>query len=90
MYHSANRPWTSPTTRMNICNIFISGVNINDELHVATARDLRICNGQIRELVVGRLNHEIAGKLVDSINILRESYIGELIAKTSSILIYSH
>jgi len=47
-------------------------VNISDALHVSTAR----CNGQIRELVIGRLNQEIAGKLVESVNILRESYIG--------------
>lgn len=48
------------------------------DLKVGSARDLRICYGQIREFIVGRLNQLIAGKLVESINVLRESYIGTL------------
>lgn len=50
---------------------------MNEDMKVNTPRDLRICNGQIREYIVGKLNHLIAGKLVNSINILRESYIGQ-------------
>lgn len=57
----------------HFCN---TGVTLNEDLQVTSRRDLRICNGQIRELVIGRLNQEIAGKLVESINVLRESYIG--------------
>lgn len=66
-----------PFFTLPLGNITLLGVTLTEENHVTTSRDLRICNGQIRELVIGKLNHEIAGKLVQSVNVLRESYVGK-------------
>ncbi|XP_050411841.1 dual serine/threonine and tyrosine protein kinase [Patella vulgata] len=54
------------------------GVDIDDDGKIQTAKGLKICTGQIQELVLGRLNHNIAGKLISSVNLLRDSYTGTL------------
>lgn len=41
-----------------------------------THKGLKICTYQLQELVLGALNQSIAGKLVKSVNILRDSYTG--------------
>lgn len=41
-------------------------------------KGLKICTYQIQELILGALNQSIAGKLVKSVNILRDSYTGTL------------
>ncbi|XP_013395186.1 dual serine/threonine and tyrosine protein kinase-like, partial [Lingula anatina] len=50
------------------------GVDISDSAEIRTARDLKICTGQVEELLLGALNNAIAGKLVESVDILRDSY----------------
>ncbi|XP_013412982.1 dual serine/threonine and tyrosine protein kinase [Lingula anatina] len=54
------------------------GVDISDSAEIRTARDLKICTGQVEELLLGALNNAIAGKLVESVDILRDSYTGTL------------
>ena len=39
-------------------------------------RDLKVCTGQIQELILGSLNTAIAGKLLGSVDILKDSYTG--------------
>ena len=53
------------------------GVEIPESGEITTSRELKICTGQIQELVLGSLNTAIAGKLLGSVDILRDSYTGE-------------
>ena len=62
-----------------IVNIFsIIGVELTDQLTVKHARDLKKCTNVIQEFVLIRLNETIANKLLDSINILHDNYVGTL------------
>ncbi|XP_064632295.1 dual serine/threonine and tyrosine protein kinase-like isoform X2 [Lineus longissimus] len=54
------------------------GVEIPEDCIVTSANDLKICTGQIKELILGRLNSAIAGKLTGSVDVLRDSYTGTL------------
>jgi receptor-interacting serine/threonine-protein kinase 5 len=45
---------------------------------VKYARDYKKCTNQIQELVLNKLNNAIAQKLTESIEILKENYIGTL------------
>ncbi|CAH1783636.1 unnamed protein product, partial [Owenia fusiformis] len=54
------------------------GVKMTESCEVKTSRDLKICTGQIQELILNSLNCAIAAKLVESIDILRDSYTGTL------------
>lgn len=42
------------------------------------ARDLKKCTSAIQEFVLERLNQTIAAKLIDSINVLHDNYVGTL------------
>ncbi|VDI61963.1 receptor-interacting serine/threonine-protein kinase 5 [Mytilus galloprovincialis] len=50
------------------------GVEFNEDGAIMTHKGLKICTYQLQELVLGALNQSIAGKLVKSVNILRDSY----------------
>lgn len=54
------------------------GVELTDQLTVKNARDLKKCTSAIQEFVLTRLNETIANKLLDSINILHDNYVGTL------------
>lgn len=54
------------------------GVEFNEDGAIMTHKGLKICTYQLQELVLGALNQSIAGKLVKSVNILRDSYTGTL------------
>ncbi|XP_059150774.1 dual serine/threonine and tyrosine protein kinase-like [Physella acuta] len=54
------------------------GIDLDENRGVSTAKELQACTEQIREMVLSRLNHAIAGKLVSSVDILRDSYTGTL------------
>ncbi|CAF4365478.1 unnamed protein product, partial [Didymodactylos carnosus] len=56
----------------------IPGIELSDDLTVKHSRDLKKCTNVIQEFVLIQLNQTIANKLVDSIEVLRESYIGTL------------
>ncbi|KAK7078735.1 hypothetical protein SK128_020487 [Halocaridina rubra] len=45
---------------------------------VVCPREVRICSGEIQELVVGSLNAEVGRQLVDRVDVMRESYLGTL------------
>ncbi|ROT61111.1 hypothetical protein C7M84_021148 [Penaeus vannamei] len=45
---------------------------------VVCAREVRICTGEIQELVIGSLNAEVGRQLVDRVDVMRESYLGTL------------
>ncbi len=53
-----------------------AGVDIAGSGEITSQRDLKICTGQIQELVLGGLNAAIAGKLLGSVDILKDSYTG--------------
>lgn len=59
--------------------MFCSGIELDRNGGVRSARDLQACTEQIREMVLSRLNHAVAGKLVSSVDILRDSYTGWLV-----------
>ncbi|KAK3104050.1 hypothetical protein FSP39_024020 [Pinctada imbricata] len=59
-------------------SISVTCVEFNEDGEILTTKGLKICTYQIQELVLGALNTAIAGKLVDSIDILRDSYTGTL------------
>ncbi|CAF1245982.1 unnamed protein product, partial [Didymodactylos carnosus] len=56
----------------------IAGIELSDDLTVRHSRDLKKCTSVIQEFVLIQLNQTIANKLIDSIEVLRESYIGTL------------
>ena len=51
---------------------------MTDQLTVKTPRDLKKCTSVIQEFVLVRLNEAIANKLLHSISVLHEDYIGTL------------
>ena len=54
----------------------ILGVDFTEKGEILTHKGLKICTGQIQELVLGGLNQAVAGKLVNSVDIMRDSYTG--------------
>lgn len=54
------------------------GVELTDQLTVKNARDLKKCTLIIQEFVLTKLNETIANKLLDSINVLHDNYVGTL------------
>lgn len=69
------------------CALFYIGVDFNEEGEILTQKGLKICTYQIQELVLGALNQAVANKLLESIDILRESYTG---TSTFCELIHGH
>lgn len=59
-----------------LLGLSISGVDIPESGEITSSKDLKTCTFQIQELVLGSLNTAIAGKLLGSVNILRDSYTG--------------
>jgi hypothetical protein len=57
--------------------IYNVGVELSEDGAILTPKGLKICTYQIQELVLGALNQTIAGKLVKSVNVLRDSYTGK-------------
>lgn len=55
---------------------FSPGVEIPESGEITSSKDLKICSAEIQELVLGSLNQAIAGKLLGSVDILRDSYTG--------------
>lgn len=53
-------------------------ITIPESGEITSAKDLKICTEQIQDLVLSYLNKSISGKLVGSVDILRESYTGVL------------
>lgn len=50
----------------------------NQFLTVKYARDYKKCTSQIQELVISKLNNAIAQKITESVEILKENYLGTL------------
>ncbi|CAF3948118.1 unnamed protein product, partial [Rotaria sp. Silwood2] len=60
------------------CSLEIPGIELTDQLTVKHARDLKKCTSVIQEQILVRLNETIANKLLDSINVLHDNYVGTL------------
>jgi dual serine/threonine and tyrosine protein kinase len=60
------------------CSLDIHGIELTDQLTVKNARDLKKCTGAIQDFVFERLNETIATKLLDSIHVLHDNYVGTL------------
>ncbi|CAF4955212.1 unnamed protein product, partial [Rotaria magnacalcarata] len=60
------------------CSLEIPGIELTDQLTVKHARDLKKCTSVIQEQILVRLNEIIANKLLDSINVLHDNYVGTL------------
>ncbi|XP_060084377.1 dual serine/threonine and tyrosine protein kinase-like [Ylistrum balloti] len=54
------------------------GVDFDEQGVILTTKGLKICTYQIQELVLGALNQAIAGNLVRSVDVLRDTYTGTL------------
>ena len=55
-----------------------AGLQLSENGNVQSVSDLRKCTELIRDRVLARLNTAIAGKLVESVNVLRETYTATL------------
>ncbi|CAF3663260.1 unnamed protein product [Rotaria sp. Silwood1] len=60
------------------CSLEISGIELTDQLTVKTARDLKKCTSIVQEFVLVRLNKAIGEKLLSSVSILHQDYVGTL------------
>ena len=68
-----------------------AGVDIAESGCPSCASDLKICTAEIQELILGSLNRAIAGKLLGSVDVLRDSYTGEtMVLFVSSSFGFSH
>ncbi len=67
----------------------LAGVNIPESGEIMSPRDLKTCTGQIQELILSALNSAIAGKLIGSVDILKDSYTGEVCQGSSAICLHS-
>ena len=56
----------------------IQGVDFQQNLELVDIEDLERCVQQVQELVLSRLNQAVAGKLISSVEYLKESYVGTL------------
>lgn len=56
----------------------IQGVVFKQNNELADVEDLEKCIQQVQELVLSRLNQSVAGKLISSVEYLKESYVGTL------------
>ena len=56
----------------------IVGVDFKDTGELVDIEDLERCISQVQELVLSRLNQAVAGKLISSVDYLKESYVGTL------------
>ncbi|ESO10783.1 hypothetical protein HELRODRAFT_72374, partial [Helobdella robusta] len=56
----------------------IVGIELSEDGLVGSSKDLKFCSEQIEDFVLLNLNGMIAGELVNSVDVLRESYIGIL------------
>ena len=61
-------------------------VKLSENGSVQSVTDLRKCTELIRDRVLARLNTAIAGKLVESVNVLRETYTSTLTRWSYSLL----
>ena len=51
-------------------------MDIPESGEIMSPRDLKICTGQIQDLILSALNAAIAGKLLGSVDVLKDSYTG--------------
>ena len=58
-------------------NTTLCMAGIDTERGKLSSREVQDCTERIQEMVLSRLNSSVAGKLVSSVNILRDSYTGE-------------
>lgn len=59
-------------------NFDFAAYDINTGGGKLSAREVKECTEKIQEMVLSKLNSSVAGKLVSSVNILRDSYTGTL------------
>ena len=71
---TANKQTNKP---IHVCPV---GVRMTDpqEGQILSPRDLKSCTAQIQDLVLSTLNAAVAGKLLGSVNVLKDSYTGVL------------
>ena len=56
----------------------LQGVVFKQNYELTDVEDLEKCIQQVQELVLSRLNQSVAGKLISSVEYLKESYVGTL------------
>ncbi|XP_054716105.1 dual serine/threonine and tyrosine protein kinase-like isoform X2 [Uloborus diversus] len=61
------------------------GVQLPEEGESPSARELQICTNEIQALVLNSLNSAVAGKLIGSVDYLRDSFVGTLERCLSSL-----
>lgn len=68
----------SKNFEIDIYLLSIIGIELNSDSTVKNARDLKKCTSVIQDFVLIRLNETIANKLLDSVNVLHDNYVGTL------------
>uniref|UniRef100_T2MBP0 Dual serine/threonine and tyrosine protein kinase n=1 Tax=Hydra vulgaris TaxID=6087 RepID=T2MBP0_HYDVU len=68
----------SPQLQQEAELLKIQGVVFKQNNELADVEDLEKCIQQVQELVLSRLNQSVAGKLISSVEYLKESYVGTL------------
>ncbi|GAB6033476.1 hypothetical protein CHUAL_013361 [Chamberlinius hualienensis] len=53
-------------------------VKVPSDGRISSAKEFRMCTGEIKDLVLGALNDAVATKLIGSVDCLRESVVGTL------------
>ncbi|XP_076332963.1 dual serine/threonine and tyrosine protein kinase-like isoform X2 [Tachypleus tridentatus] len=68
-----------------VANHQFQGLNLPEKGELLSLQDLHICTIQIQNLVLSRLSNAIAGKLIGSVDCLRESFVGTLVRCLSNL-----
>ena len=55
-----------------------SGVSVPESGMISSASDLRLCTAEIRDLVLGAVNVAVAKEVMDSVNVMRDTFVGTL------------
>ncbi|XP_006273943.2 dual serine/threonine and tyrosine protein kinase [Alligator mississippiensis] len=59
-------------------NMEFKDIIIPENGEPVSSKDIKCCIKQIQELIISRLNQEVANKLISSVDYLRESFVGTL------------
>ncbi|XP_057312064.1 dual serine/threonine and tyrosine protein kinase-like isoform X2 [Hydractinia symbiolongicarpus] len=75
----------SPRLQEEAAFLKIQNVEFKENNELVDLEELERCTHQVQELVLSRLNQAVAGKLISSVEYLKESYVGTLTRCLSSL-----
>ena len=68
----------APRLQEEAAHLQFVNVELTESCELMDLDDLEKCTLQVQELVLGRLNQAVAGKLISSVEYLKESFVGTL------------